>query len=469
MASFPRRVQCGISLDPTDGLNPKARAPKRVLGTRRHTSDIRMTVEPNLSKDVTFLDLGLSSDLVHRVESRGFTIPTPIQEKAIPIVLTGADLIGIAQTGTGKTFAFGLPLLEKLKDGKSRVLVVVPTRELATQIVDALEPFLGMFNLKSALLIGGTKLGPQRSRLLAKPALIVGTPGRILDHVKERHLELLDITHYVLDEADRMLDLGFRPVIESLTHGLKRRQQTLLFSATLAPEVEAIARGLMKNPQHVSIAAQGRAPDQVDQKVYMLDRTQKQPLLDMLLKGQEGPVLIFTRTRRGAQSLTRRLKARGHRVGELHADRSQNQRDSALNAFRSGESQILVATDIASRGIDVIGISLVVNYDVPNSPEDYVHRIGRTGRAGREGSAVTLATDEESKSIREIEKLMKRRIPIARAQGLPAPIPQPVAAAGAGRTGAPRGAAAPARPAGSRQLGASKGPKRFGQPAKYYR
>src|SRR5918998_413781 len=334
---------------------------------------------------MNFSELGLRPALVRRCESLGYTEPTAIQERAIPIVLTGADLIGCAETGTGKTAAFLLPTMQRMSEAPRpgvRVLVLAPTRELVSQIHESYKELAPKGSPKCAAVIGGASMSNQKDALRRGAGVVVATPGRLLDHVERRTLDLSFVEVLVLDEADRMLDMGFLPAIRRILAELPAKRQTLLFSATMSSEIESLARSTMK-----------------ESKMALL--------LDLLEQERDNfeRVLVFTRTRRGAERLSHILLARDHKVNRIHADRTQPQREAALRGFKEGQTRVLVATDIAARGIDVESISHVINYDVPTAPEDYVHRIGRTGRAGKTGRAITLVTPVDELSMRAIERL----------------------------------------------------------------
>src|SRR5688572_21769413 len=358
-----------------------------------------------------FSQLGLRPALLRRCESLGYTEPTAIQERAIPIVLTGADLIGCAETGTGKTAAFLLPTLQRMSETPRpgvRVLVLAPTRELVTQIDDHYKQLAPKGAPKCAAVIGGASMSRQTEALRRGAGVVVATPGRLLDHVERRTLDLSHVEVLVLDEADRMLDMGFLPAIRRILAELPAKRQTLLFSATMSREIEELARRTMKDPQMIEVSVRGRAATTVEQMAYTVASESKTALLLDLLERERDNferVLVFTRTRRGAERLSHILLAREHKVNRIHADRTQPQREAALRGFKDGETRVLVATDIAARGIDVESISHVINYDVPEAPEDYVHRIGRTGRAGKSGRAITLVTPVEELSMRAIERL----------------------------------------------------------------
>ncbi|HJQ35152.1 MAG TPA: DEAD/DEAH box helicase [Pyrinomonadaceae bacterium] len=360
-----------------------------------------------------FSQLGLRPALVRRCESLGYEEPTAIQKRAIPVVLTGADLIGCAETGTGKTAAFLLPALQRMSETPRpgvRLLVLAPTRELVTQIDESYKQLAPKGSPKCAAVIGGASMNRQTEALRRGAGVVVATPGRLLDHVERRTIDLSQVEVLVLDEADRMLDMGFLPAIRRILALLPLKRQTLLFSATMSPEIEELARRTMREPKLVEVSPRGKAAVTVEQTAYPVAQESKTALLlDLLERERESEnfdrVLVFTRTRRGAERLSHILLAREHKVNRIHADRTQPQREAALRGFKEGETRVLVATDIAARGIDVESVSHVINYDVPAAPEDYVHRIGRTGRAGKRGRAITLVTPVDELSMRAIERL----------------------------------------------------------------
>ena len=358
---------------------------------------------------MNFSELGLSAALARRCESLGYTEPTPIQRRAIPVVLGGSDLIGCAQTGTGKTAAFLLPTIQRmaaLPRAGVRVLVLAPTRELASQIEESYRQLAPKGSPRCVSLIGGTGMGGQITGLRRGSGVVVATPGRLLDHIERGNVNLAQVEVLVLDEADRMLDIGFLPAIRKIVAGLPAERQTLLFSATMSPSIEELARKTMRQPELVEVSPRGRAAGTVAQTAYPVALESKTALLlDLLERERFERVLVFTRTRRGAERLSHILAARAHKVNRIHADRTQPQREAALRGFREGQTRVLVATDVAARGIDVDAVSHVINYDVPAAPEDYVHRIGRTGRAGNTGRAITLVTPVEELSLRAIERL----------------------------------------------------------------
>jgi ATP-dependent RNA helicase RhlE len=358
---------------------------------------------------MNFSELGLQPALVSRCQSLEYTEPTPIQKQAIPVILSGSDLIGCAETGTGKTAAFLLPIIQRMEATARpgvRVLVLAPTRELASQIEESYRQLAPRKAARCVCLIGGASMSRQTESLRRGAGLVVATPGRLLDHVERGSIHLSQIEVLVLDEADRMLDMGFLPAIRRVLSLVPAKRHTLLFSATMSPAIEKLARSTMKEPKLIEISPRGQASVNVEQTVYPVAMESKTALLiDLLESNPLERVLVFTRTRRGAERLSHILEAREHKVNRIHADRTQPQREAALRGFKEGRTRVLVATDIAARGLDVDSISHVINYDVPTAPEDYVHRIGRTGRAGKAGRAITLVTPAEEPSMRGIERL----------------------------------------------------------------
>lgn len=363
---------------------------------------------------MSFSKLGLHPALERRCEALGYTEPTPIQKQAIPNILSGCDLIGSAETGTGKTAAFLLPLIQNLSSTSGtgvRALILAPTRELATQIATNLRALDPKGRVRSATLIGGASMGRQLEGLRRATPVVIATPGRLLDHLERRSIDLRQVEMFVVDEADRMLDMGFWPAINEIIERLPEQRQTLFFSATMSRQIERTARSTMKEPKIIEAGPRGRAAKTVDQSAYPVALESKTALLLHLLEREQySRVLVFTRTRRMAERLSHILAAREHRVDRIHADRTQSQREAALRGFKEGRYRVLVATDIASRGIDVEAVSHVINYDVPEAPEDYVHRIGRTGRAGHPGRAVTLITPIEELSMSAIERFTGQSI-----------------------------------------------------------
>jgi ATP-dependent RNA helicase RhlE len=365
-----------------------------------------------------FSQLGLQPALVRVCESLGYTEPTPIQKQAIPVILEGKDLIGCAETGTGKTAAFLLPLIQRMSERERpgvRVLVLAPTRELATQIdasYRSLAPKKGA--LRCVNVIGGTGMASQTAGLRRGASVVVATPGRLLDHMERGAVNFATLDALVLDEADRMLDMGFLPSIRRILAAVPKQRQTLLFSATMSEAIEQLARTHMRSPKMVEVSQRNKAAGLVAQTAYPVATESKTALLlDLLEREREEfeRVLVFTRTRRGAERLSHILEAREHKVNRIHADRTQPQREAALRGFKDGKTRVLVATDIAARGIDVDSISHVINYDVPAAPEDYVHRIGRTGRAAATGDAYTFMSPDEIAMVRTIERVIGQQIP----------------------------------------------------------
>ena len=367
-----------------------------------------------------FTDLGLRAEILRSISEQGYDTPTPIQAQAIPVVLEGRDLMAAAQTGTGKTAGFTLPILQLLssrdtglsiKRFKPRTLILVPTRELAVQVHDSVRTYGKHLPLKATAIFGGVGMLPQIKTLRAGVDVIVATPGRLLDHVSQRTVDLSGIEILVLDEADRMLDMGFINDIRKILALLPKQKQSLLFSATFSDEIRGLATGLLKNPASVEVARRNAPAEAVAQSVYHVDRDRKKELLIQLIDDHGWhQVLVFTRTKHGADALSERLGKAGIKSAALHGNKSQGQRQRALEDFKRLKVNVLVATDIAARGIDIDELPHVVNYELPNVPEDYVHRIGRTGRAGSSGQATSLVCVDEHKLLRDIERLLKKDI-----------------------------------------------------------
>jgi ATP-dependent RNA helicase RhlE len=369
--------------------------------------------------NISFDGLGIAPKILETLDRMQFTHPTPIQHKAIPIGIEGKDVIGVAQTGTGKTLAFAIPVIQHLSQKKGRCLVLAPTRELAIQVDETFRKIAPLFGIRTAVIIGGASMNLQLKALRKDPKVIIATPGRLVDHIERRTIRLHDIDFLILDEADRMLDMGFKPQIDRILKVIPRKRQTMLFSATIPGDVIAIAAHHMRLPVHIEVAPSGTAPELIAQEIFIVKKETKRQLLAKLLYQYHGPVLLFSRTKRGARKITRYIMEMGHKVAEIHSDRSLSQRKEALNGFKNGRYRILVATDIAARGIDVVGIELVINYDLPDDKEQYVHRIGRTGRAGHEGRAISFATPEQGQEVRNIERLIKIALPITEHPDLP--------------------------------------------------
>ena len=377
-----------------------------------------------------FKDLGLSEPLLKAISEAGYTTPTPIQSKAIPLVLKGGDLLAGAQTGTGKTAGFTLPILHLLSQkpaanpakGKPRCLILTPTRELAAQIAESVQTYGKHLDLKSMVVFGGVSINPQINRLGRFIDILVATPGRLLDLANQKKVDLSGIEILVLDEADRMLDMGFIHDIKKILAKLPKARQNLLFSATFADEIKRLADNLLDNPGFVEVARRNTASEMVEQTVHMVPQAHKRDLVCHLIKENNWQqVLIFTRTKHGANRLAEKLVKNDIAALAIHGNKSQGARTRALAEFKAGETRVLVATDIAARGLDIDQLPQVVNFELPNVPEDYVHRIGRTGRAGSSGAAISLVDREELKYLKDIEKLIKREIPKVKIEGFEAP------------------------------------------------
>jgi ATP-dependent RNA helicase RhlE len=366
-----------------------------------------------------FSTLGLSPQVLEGVRAAGYSQPTAIQLRAIPLVMEGRDLIGSAQTGTGKTAAFALPILSRLeRRGATRALILEPTRELAAQVETAIRDYGRFTELRTVVLFGGTGYGRQDQALRQGADIIVATPGRLLDHLQRGTLRLSHIEILVLDEADRMLDMGFLPDVRRIIERCPRQRQTLLFSATIPPEIEQLVKWALRKPETVEIGQRRSPAETVTHALYPVASDQKQAILDELLKRTDfDQVLIFCRTKHGADRVAHKLRQQGHAVAVLHSNRTQRERELALNGFREGRYEVMVATDIAARGIDVEQISHVINYDVPHHPEDYVHRIGRTGRAQTVGDAFTIVTGEDVQEVAAIERFIGQKIPRVKLDG----------------------------------------------------
>jgi ATP-dependent RNA helicase RhlE len=372
----------------------------------------QITLTPDLGQQPAFSELGLTDRVAAAVNGLGFTVPTPIQLATIPAGIAGRDVVGIAQTGTGKTLAFGIPIIEHLrKSGAGMALILAPTRELALQIDESLRAIGSRLGFRTAVLIGGAPMGRQIADLRARPRIIVATPGRLIDHMEHGTILMGQVTVLVLDEADRMLDMGFLPSIKKVLAAVPRSRQTMLFSATMPPEIATLARDFLRDPFRVDVSTGGETSSLVDQEMHYVHKDDKLDFLSDVLRREPGTVLVFARTRHGARKVAKQVRLMGHSAAELHSDRTLAQRKAALEGFKSGAHRVLVATDIAARGIDVKQISLVVNFDLPDQPEDYIHRIGRTGRAGESGRAVTMATPDQVSEVRRIERLIGQSVP----------------------------------------------------------
>ena len=425
-----------------------------------------------------FTELGLAPEILRAIVDQGYEIPTPIQAQAIPVVLSGRDLMACAQTGTGKTAGFTLPILNRLATTtpagprKIRVLILTPTRELAAQVEESVRTYGAHLPFKSLVMFGGVGMNPQISALKSGIDILVATPGRLLDHAQQRNVDLSHVEVLVLDEADRMLDMGFIHDIKRVIKLVPKKRQNLLFSATFSDEIRELASTFLVDPDYVESERRNTAPDLVKQFVYKVDRERKRDLLIELIR-EKGwyQVLVFTRTKWGANGLADKLLKAGIEADAIHGNKSQNARTRALANFKSGKLHVLVATDIAARGIDINELPYVVNFELPNVAEDYVHRIGRTGRAGVEGAAVSLVCVDELKLLHDIERLLKKQIEVVDCPGYtpdPSIRAEPILMRSAGTrsggqrsqgsrsgSGAPRGSA-PKAPGGHRPGGASK-------------
>ena len=369
----------------------------------------------------TFGNLGIAPNILSVLNKIAYVSPTPIQQQAIAPAIEGKDIVGIAQTGTGKTLAFGIPVIQKMLSGKGMTLILVPTRELAIQVEETFQKVGGPLGLRSVVLIGGAPIRPQVAKLRQHPRIIIATPGRLMDHMEQKTVSLATINFLVLDEADRMLDMGFLPSIKKILATIPVERQTLLFSATLSEEIMTIAAKAMKLPLQIEIAPQGTTAENITQEIFIVRRDDKLTLLEKVLNDHKGSTIIFCRTKHGATKVAFKIKTMGHTSAEIHSNRSLGQRRAALDGFKTGRYRVLVATDIVSRGIDVKGIELVINFDLPDQSSDYVHRIGRTARAGATGHAISFATPDERRDIRDIEKLINKPIKISPLpEGMPA-------------------------------------------------
>jgi len=377
---------------------------------------------PTLTSDTTlnFKDLGLAEPLLRALAAANYTTPTPIQAQAIPALLQGRDMLGLAQTGTGKTAAFALPLLQHLsavKDNPApktvRALILAPTRELAVQIGDSFKTYGRNLRLRHAVILGGVSQGPQVRALSRGVDVLIATPGRLVDLMNQRHVRLDAVTHLVLDEADRMLDMGFIRDIRKVVAALPAKRHSLLFSATMPAEIASLANDMLNKPVRVEVTPQVVAVERIAQSVHHVSAADKRVLLENLLQDPKlSRVIVFTRTKHRANRVAEQLEKAGIPSDAIHGNKSQNARQRALDAFRSGRARVLVATDIAARGIDVPGVTHVINYELPNEPESYVHRIGRTARAGAEGAAISFCDGEERSYLRDIERLIKQRLDV---------------------------------------------------------
>lgn len=359
----------------------------------------------------SFHALAIDAPILASLDKEKFVTPTPIQAACLPAGLEGKDIIGIAQTGTGKTLAFGIPMLQRVLQLKTHGLVILPTRELALQVDETFQRIGRSLGIRTAVLIGGASMHIQRQMIRNKPHIVIATPGRLIDHLEQRTITLNTVGVLVLDEADRMLDMGFAPQITRVLGAVPKERQTMLFSATMPQEIVKIATTHMKLPLRIEVAPQGTAAERIKQEVFIVPKADKLRLLEHLLSEYKGSVLVFSRTKFGAKKMANSVNAMGHSAAEIHSNRSLAQRREALEGFKKGKYRVLIATDIAARGIDVTGIELVVNYDMPDDAEDYVHRIGRTARAGREGQAISFVQPDQTGMLRTVERLIRGQIP----------------------------------------------------------
>jgi ATP-dependent RNA helicase RhlE len=382
---------------------------------------------------MSFDSLGLSADVLRAVAEQGYSVPTPIQARVIPLVLEGRDVMAGAQTGTGKTAGFALPLLQRLASNHSpqgprhiRALILTPTRELAAQVGESIRTYGKYLPLKSAIVFGGVNINPQTALLRRGVDILVATPGRLLDHASQRNVDLRRVEILVLDEADRMLDMGFLPDIKRVLALLPAARQNLLFSATFPPDIQALANKMLKSPVHIEVATPNATADLIEQQVYFAEKGEKRGLLSWLIGSNDWrQVLVFTRTKHGANRLSQQLEDDGFEAAAIHGNKSQAARTRALADFKRGAVRVLVATDVAARGIDISELPHVVNYDLPDVAEHYVHRVGRTGRAGNEGVAVSFVSNDERSSLKAIERLLGRQLPKITAADRPRTVSPP--------------------------------------------
>jgi len=430
-----------------------------------------LTIESNNEAE-GFAALGITGALLKATEAAGLTTPKPIQVQSIPFQLEGRDVLGIAQTGSGKTAAFSLPIIAKIAalgskrlPKSARALILAPTRELAVQIEETIRVLSKGLHISTALVLGGVSRGTQVRRLAPGVDFLIATPGRLTDLVREGDVRLSETRWLVLDEADRMLDMGFINDVRRIAKATHAGRQTALFSATMPDEIADLARGLLKDPVRVQVAPQGTTAAEIRQSVVLARLKQKRKILTGLLSEPEmTSVLVFARTKHGADRVVRDLERDGIQAAVIHGNKSQNARQKALNGFRDGSMRILVATDIAARGIDVPGISHVINFDLPDEAESYVHRIGRTGRNGADGTAITLCAPDENAKLRQVEKIIRMKLPVS-ADHLGEPDPQPEPrTAGSQEAGAPREHHRAGRPGGSDKPRQAQGKPRFSQP-----
>lgn len=391
-------------------------------------SDIQPTPVQNITPAIRFEDFGLSAEILRALADQGYVHPTPIQAEAIPIVMQGRDVMGAAQTGTGKTAGFSLPIIQLLLAHASasasparhpvRALILTPTRELADQVADNVKAYCRHTPLRSTVVFGGMDMAPQTAALRAGVEILIATPGRLLDHVQQKTLNLSQTQILVMDEADRMLDMGFLPDLQRIINLLPKQRQNLMFSATFSPEIKKLAASFLNDPVTIEVARSNATADKVTQIVYKVEEDAKRDVVAHLIRGRDlKQVLVFSNTKIGASRLARQLEQEGVKASAIHGDKSQAERMAALEAFKSGVIDVLVATDVAARGLDIAELPCVINYDLPYNAEDYVHRIGRTGRAGASGDAISLYSDKDARLLADIEKMIKHKFVPAQLSG----------------------------------------------------
>jgi superfamily II DNA/RNA helicase len=398
------------------------------------SDDHTATAQSN-SNTVRFQDFGLSADILRALADRGYIHPTPIQAQAIPIVLQGRDVMGAAQTGTGKTAGFSLPIIQLLLAHANtsasparhpvRALILTPTRELADQVADNVKAYSQHTPLRATVVFGGIDMAPQTAALRAGVEILIATPGRLLDHVQQKTVNLSQTQILVMDEADRMLDMGFLPDLQRIINLLPKQRQNLMFSATFSPEIKKLANSFLKNPVTIEVARSNATADNVTQTVYKVHAEAKRDaVVHIIAERKLKQVIVFSNTKIGASRLSRELEKQGIKASAIHGDKSQAERMAALDAFKRGEVEVLVATDVAARGLDIAELPCVINYDLPYNAEDYVHRIGRTGRAGASGDAISLMTDQDARLLADIEKLTKQKLAPTALSEFAAPVPR---------------------------------------------
>ncbi|WP_229513186.1 DEAD/DEAH box helicase [Massilia sp. AB1] len=381
---------------------------------------------------VRFADFGLAPDILRALSDQGYVHPTPIQAQAIPVVLKGRDVMGAAQTGTGKTAGFSLPIIQLLMEHANssmsparhpvRALVLTPTRELAVQVADNVAAYSRHTPLRSTVVFGGMDMKPQTETLRRGVEIVIATPGRLLDHVEQKNISLAQVQMLVMDEADRMLDMGFLPDLQRIINLLPKKRQNLMFSATFSPEIKKLANTFLTDPVTIEVARSNATADKVTQVVYKVDEELKRDVVEHLIRQRElKQVIVFSNTKIGASRLSRHLEQRGIKASAIHGDKTQQERMAALDAFKKGEVEVLVATDVAARGLDISDLPCVINFDLPYNAEDYVHRIGRTGRAGASGDALSVYSDKDERLLADIEKLIKQTIPRGALDGFAPP------------------------------------------------